>query len=335
MNVGIVGAGLIGRRRAEVLQRCGQANLVIVADVDLGRARDVATKTNCCVATTRWEDVVEREDVDVVIVSTPNRFLAPISIAAIEKGKHVLCEKPLGRNPEESREIVERAIANRVKIKTGFNHRYHPAIRKAKQLADEGTIGELNFIRCRYGHGGRAGYEKEWRTNKEIAGGGELLDQGIHAIDLFRWFIGDLTEVAGFKATRFWDIHPLEDNAFALFRNEKGQIASLHASWTQWKNIFSFEIFGQDGHLTVEGLGGSYGKEHLTIGRRSPISVPPTEEHIEFPEDDKSWDLEWDDFSCAIKEDREPLANGYDGWEAVRMVHAVYESSERGCFIKL
>ena len=333
VRVGLVGAGLIGRRRAMVVRESPSEDLIIVADVDRARAEEVAHQ-NGCSATTDWREVVARDDVDAVIVSTTNDWLAPISIAAARNGKHVLCEKPLGRNPEESRQIVEAAQANRVKLKTGFNHRHHAAIWKARELFDRGAIGEICFIRCRYGHGGRPGYDKEWRANPEIAGGGELLDQGIHALDLFRWFLGDFDEAMGFTMTSFWNT-PVEDNAFALFRTTKGQVASLHASWTQWKNLFSFEIFGRDGYLIVEGLGGSYGPERLIWGRRLPQSGPPEEERFEFPGPDISWREEWREFVAAIREDREPLANGYDGWQAVRMAYAIYESARTGRAVRL
>lgn len=333
MRVGVVGCGLVGRRRAAVVRESPRDQLVIVADVDRTRAEEVA-RENGCLVTTDWREVVSTDDVDVVIVSTTNDWLAPISIAAARNGKHVLCEKPLGRNPEESCQIVEAARANKVKLKTGFNHRHHGAIWKARELFDQGAIGEIYFIRCRYGHGGRPGYDKEWRANPEISGGGELLDQGIHALDLFRWFLGDFDEAVGFAATSFWNT-PVEDNAFALLRTAEARVASLHASWTQWKNLFSFEIFGRDGYLIVEGLGGSYGLERLIWGKRLPQSAPPEEKRFEFPGPDVSWDEEWREFVTAIREDREPLGNGYDGWQALRLAYAIYESAATGRIVKL
>ncbi len=333
MRVGIVGCGLIGCRRADVVRQSPGDELVIVADVDEGRARPLAREMGC-LATTDWQKVVARDDVEAVIVSTSNDWLAPISIEAARNGKHVLCEKPLGRNAEESWQIVKAARANKVKLKTGFNHRHHAAIRKARELFDQGAIGELYFIRCRYGHGGRPGYDKEWRANPEISGGGELLDQGIHALDLFRWFLGDFHEVVGFTGTSFWNT-PVEDNAFALLRKAKGQVASLHASWTQWKNLFSFEIFGREGYLIVEGLGGSYGLERLIWGKRLSQSGPPEEKRFEFPGPDVSWEEEWREFVTAIREDRQPLGNGYDGWQALRLAYAVYESAATGRVVKL
>lgn len=151
--------------------------------------------------------------------------------------------------------MVAAARDNRVKLKGGFNHRHHPGIKQAKTWVNQGLIGELISIRCQYGIGGRPGYDKEWRADAKVAGGGQLMDQGMHLLDLCRWFMGDFNEAFGFLATSYWDMAPLEDNAFALLRTQKGKIASMHASWTQWKNQFIFEVFGKDGYVIVDGLG--------------------------------------------------------------------------------
>ena len=333
MKVGIVGCGQIGRRRAAVVRRSSVDELVIVADVDRDRSTTLATEWDC-LAATGWPEVVARDEVDIVVVSTTNNWLAPITVAALQAGRHVLCEKPPGRSAEEASQMLQAARASGRTLKIGFNHRHHAAVWKAKELLDQGSIGEPLFIRCRYGHGGRPGYEHEWRAAPAISGGGELLDQGIHAIDLFRWFLGDFHEAFGYTGTWFWDM-PVEDNAFALFRTEDGRVASLHASWTQWKNVFSLELFGHDGYLIVDGLGGSYGTEQLTWGRRRPQSGPPDEQHFSWPGADTSWEQEWREFTSAIREDRQPLASGHDGWQAMRMVRAVYESARIGRAVSL
>ena len=332
MRVGIIGAGLQGRRRAHAVKQFND-KLLIVADVHWEQAKLLADEMGCEV-TTNWEEVVSREDIEAVLVCTPPHLHAPISITAMKKGKHVLCEKPLARSLEEAKEIVAAAQENEVKLKCGFNLRHHPGILQARKWFDQGVIGELSFIRCRYGIGGRPGYNKEWRANLEISGGGQLMDQGMHALDLSRYFLGEFSEVFGFLSTSFWDIAPLEDNAFVLLRTEKGQVASIHVSWTQWKNLFCFELFGKDGYIVVEGLGGSYGTERSILSKRAFLK-PFQEEIVEFRGEDRSWYEEWCEFISAIKDNREPLGNGNDGLQALGLTYAVYESAQKGYVVKL
>jgi predicted dehydrogenase len=333
MRIGIVGCGLIGQRRASVARDAGDS-VVIVADVDTVRAQRVAAECDS-LWTADWTDVISHDDVDAVVVATVNKVLAPVTVAAARRGKHVLCEKPLGRNPVESQQMVEAARAADVILKTGFNHRYHPAIWKAHEMCSQGKIGEPMYARAVYGHGGRPGYDQEWRGNPDLAGGGELLDQGVHIIDVCRWFLGEITEVTGIAARWHWNIAPLEDNGFALLRAAGGQVASLHTSWTQWKNRFSFEVFGREGYVAVEGLGGSYGPECLTWGGRRAEGGPPDLQTFEFKGPDISWREEWAEFRSAVREHRAPLADGHAGWQAVRIVHAIYESSRTGRTVHL
>jgi predicted dehydrogenase len=323
-GVAIIGAGLIGNKRAAALSAFGDFKLKVVADINKDSAEKLAGQFGA-EASTDWHNVIERPDVDFVIISTSNNHLAPISIAAMKNKKHVLCEKPLGRNIDEAESMVSSAKQNGVILKTGFNHRCHPAIAKAKQLAEKGEIGKLMILRCRYGHGGRPGYEKEWRASREICGGGELLDQGVHVADLFRWFAGDFSECFGWTKTCFWNME-VEDNAFAMFKNSAGVVATMHTSWTQWKNLFSLEIFGDLGYLIIEGLGGSYGVETLKVGRRNPKGGAPDEQIEQFPGPDISWQLEWEEFTRAVNENRQPVGNGIDGLLANRMIEAVQRS---------
>jgi predicted dehydrogenase len=328
LRAGIVGCGLIGNRRARVATATGD-RVAIVCDVDASRARELAGVVGA-EWSTDWHEVTQRDDLDVVVVSTANRSLHPITIAALDAGKHVLCEKPLGRDVREAAEMRAAARdAGRV-LKVGFNHRHHPAVARAHELTALGTIGAPLCVRAVYGHGGRPGYEHEWRGDRDAAGGGELLDQGVHVIDLCRWFLGEFAEVAGMVSTSFWPVAPLEDNAFALLRTASGQTATIHTSWTQWKNLFRFEVFGRDGYLRVDGLGGSYGRERLTLGRRRPESGPPEETSWSYPRRDRSWEAEWEELVNAIADGREPLGGADDGYQAALLVDAIYRAAGRG-----
>lgn len=321
----IVGCGLIGQKRARAL---GDAHLAYAVDTDLLRAQRLAAQHPGCVAATDWQDVVTRSDVDLVIVATTNDALAPVTLAAVQNGKHVLVEKPAARSSRELAPVVEAAQVAGVTVKVGFNHRFHPALRKAREIVDTGDLGPLMYVRGRYGHGGRPGYEREWRANPAISGGGALLDQGVHLIDLARWFLGDFTEVSGLVATFFWQM-PVEDNGFALLRTTSGRVAWLHVSCSEWKNLFSFEIYGRNGKLQVDGLGGSYGVERLAYYRMLPQMGPPETTIWEYPGEDTSWRDEFIHLQTCIKERQTPLGTLEDAYAALVIVESLYQQSQR------
>ena len=326
MNVGIVGAGLIGKKRAKSLEGFN-LKIVSVADINEERAETLAEEYKCDY-TTDWKELVKNDGIDIVVISTVNKFLAEIAIEAIKNNKHILIEKPVARNLKEITEIMKVAKGRDVKIKVGYNHRFHPAIMKAKEIFNIGEIGPLMFFRGRYGHGGRKDYNKEWRAFKDTAGGGELMDQGSHLIDLSRFFAGNFSSAIGYAKTFFWDME-VEDNCFVLLRNNNGQIASLLASWTQWKNTFSFEIFGKIGQLNIDGLGGSYGTETLTFYKMKSEFGIPDKQVFEFPGEDLSWKLEFENLLDAIKKDTPINGTLEDAYEAMKIIEKIYRWSEQ------
>lgn len=320
MNVGIIGCGLIGKKRADAL---AGAKLVACADPDLGRAQALAAKSKSR-ASTDWRDALE--GTDLVIIATPHDKLAEITLAAVRAGKHVLVEKPAARSAAELEQVVDEVEARGSLVHVGFNHRYHRSLRKARELVDSGALGELMFIRARYGHGGRVGYEREWRCDAAVSGGGELIDQGMHLIDLSRWFLGDFTLVQGTAQTYFWDTK-VDDNAFLMLRTAKQQVAWLHASMTEWKNTFSMEIYGKTGKLALDGLGGSYGLEKLTWYQMQPEMGPPPTTAWEYPMGDDSWAVEMAEFLEDIRLRRPPAAGLRDALAALRVVKTIYRES--------
>ena len=322
-GVAIVGCGLIGQKRARTL---GKTALVACADVQRDRAEALAGTAAGASATENWRSAIDRPDVGIVLVSTTNDSLAEVTRFALEAGKHVLVEKPAGRTPAEIDPLIEAASRNKRLARVGFNHRYHPALRKARELVASRAIGDLMFVRGRYGHGGRLGYDKEWRADPAIAGGGELIDQGVHLIDLARWFLGDFVTVSGFAHTYFWRM-PVDDNAFMTLRTPSEQTAFLHVSCTEWKNLFSLEIYGKNGKLHVEGLGGSYGVERLALYKMLPEMGPPETTIWEFPRGDGSWALEFEEFLEDIRLNRTPSASLADARAALAIVAEVYRQS--------
>ncbi|HTQ45954.1 MAG TPA: Gfo/Idh/MocA family oxidoreductase, partial [Polyangiaceae bacterium] len=254
MRVGIVGCGLIGGKRAAALE--GEDKLVATYDLVSDRARALAAKYKA-EACASLEELVAKSD--VVVVATTNDQLTPVAMVAVQAGKHAVVEKPAARSAAELEPLARAAQERGVVVKVGFNHRFHPAAQKAREILTAGGAGDVMFIRGRYGHGGRIGYDKEWRADPARSGGGELIDQGVHLVDLARFFFdAELVDVQGRVETYFWQM-PVDDNAFLTLRTAGGQTAFLHASCSEWKNLFSLEIYGRTGKLHVNGLGGSYG----------------------------------------------------------------------------
>lgn len=322
-GVGIIGCGLIGQKRSKSLGNEGK--LIACADIDLVKA-ELLAKGFGAKSCSSWKELLMLSEIDIVIIATLHDSLAEITSAALKAGKHVLVEKPAARNVSEIENVISNLQNTDLKVRVGFNHRYHPALIKAKFIIDSGDLGELMFIRSRYGHGARIGYDKEWRSDPALSGGGELIDQGPHLIDLSRYFLGDFTDVQGFAHTYYWDM-PVDDNGFMLLKTAKQQVAFLHASCTEWKNLFSMEIYGKKGKLDISGLGGSYGVEKLTFYKMLPQMGPPETVAWEYPMGDHSWSIEFKEFCEDIALNREPSANLKDAFEALKIIEKIYKDS--------
>jgi predicted dehydrogenase len=322
MRVGIVGCGLIGGKRAAALAGTDD-RLVATFDLVPERARALAARAGgAAEACGTMDELVARSD--VVVVAASNDQLTPLSTVAVRAGKHVVVEKPAARSAQELEPLAALARARGVVVKVGYNHRFHPAAQKARAILESGECGDIMFLRGRYGHGGRIGYEKEWRADPERSGGGELIDQGVHLIDLARWYLGaELTEVDGRVETYFWKM-PVDDNAFLTLATAARQVAHLQVSCTEWKNMFSLEIYAQKAKLHWEGLGGSYGPERLYHYAMRPEMGPPDAVIYEYAPADHSWALEWQDFARAVRGKTRPCGDVEDALETLRIVDRVY-----------
>jgi predicted dehydrogenase len=326
LNFAIIGCGLIGRKRATALAPLRGATLTHTCDLDATRAGDVAKLAPGAKSSTDAAAVLADPSVHAVIVATLNAALAPLTLAAVKAGKHVLVEKPGALNAAQLRAIRAAAQQSGTRVRLGYNHRYHPALQKARALVDDGALGPLMFLRARYGHGGRKGYDREWRADPAQAGGGELIDQGVHLIDLAGWFLGEFPKVEGHAATYFWDMK-VDDNAFLSLRTATNQTAWLHVSCTEWKNLFSLELYGRDGKIAIDGLGGSYGTERLTFYRMLPEMGPPETSSFEYPRGDNSWADETRAFIEDIRQNREPSPGLREGIRTLEIVEAIYRQS--------
>ena len=324
LRVAIIGCGLIGQKR---LNNLPSGCVTVACDLQLDRAKKLAAQSPGCLATNSVEQTVASPNVDVVMVATINSSLAPIARRAIEAGKHVLVEKPVAFSAGEIEQLAALAKKNKSLVRAGHNHRYHPACLKALELFRGGALGPIMFVRGRYGHGGRVGYEKEWRANPKLSGGGELIDQGVHLIDLAGIFLGEFTQIEGHATTYFWNM-PVDDNAFLSLRNKAGNTAWLHVSCSEWKNLFSLEIYGRDGKLHWEGLGGSYGVEKLTYYKMLPQMGPPETTSWEFPGGDDSWKIEMQEFFEDIRLNRTPVPGLKEAKAVLTVVGKIYGRSK-------
>ncbi|MBO3802874.1 MAG: Gfo/Idh/MocA family oxidoreductase [Candidatus Brockarchaeota archaeon] len=325
LRFAVVGCGSIGRLRMKTVSMDPRLKLVVACDVVEDSAKKAASEFRCEHATD-YDKVVSREDVDCVVVSTPNKFHAPVSIAALDAGKHVLCEKPLARDPEEAKTMVRASEKSGRILKTGFNHRHFANVLKAREILDAGGIGKTTFLRARTGHGGGEHLLKSWFWNKEMAGGGTFLDNGVHVLDLARWFLGEVEEAKGYAATLYWPIE-IEDNGFGLFKTKEGKVAFVHSSWTEWYGYMYVELYGEKGYVYVDNRNCNKVTFGGKDGQQAVYDYSGTR--------DESWKLELGEFVKAIEEKRRPLGDGYDGLRAVQMAYAVYESSRTGKAVPL
>jgi len=326
LGFAVIGCGLIGGKRTAALVRNVRVAVRATCDLDVGRAERLAQTAPGARALTDYREVLADESVHAVVVATLNATLAPIALAAVDAGKHVLVEKPGALNAAQLRTLAIAAERANVRVRIGYNHRFHPALLKARELLASDALGPPMFLRARYGHGGRKGYDREWRADPALSGGGELIDQGVHLIDLAGWILGDFSTIEGHASTLFWDMK-VDDNAFLSLRTAGGQTAWLHVSCTEWKNLFSMEIYGREGKLQIDGLGGSYGPEKLTHYAMLPEMGPPDISSWEFVRGDDSWSREIEAFVEDIELARRPEPGLREGIRTLEIVESIYARS--------
>jgi len=329
MNCLIFGYGYMGKIRYQVLAKHPAVKRIWVADPHLEKPpQELSGILLPPGAPVPWEQV------DAAFICTPNDVTAQLCVEGIRRCRNVFCEKPPGRNWEEFCRIAEAAEHHPDHtLVFGFNHRLHPSIQAAKALLQEGRLGEVIYVKGTYGKSGGLKYKESWRTKPEVAGGGILLDQGLHMLDLFHLFLGPLQVEDAILTDAFWNCG-VEDNAFVLLKSQKGIPAFLHSSATLWRHTFHLEIGCRDGYLIASGLlskTGSYGREQLVIGKRqfedeAMALGNPREEIIHFDRDE-SWEREVQEFLSAVQEKRRPthglLEEARSVMQVIRDVYAL------------
>jgi len=310
IHIALIGLGGMGSRWAGVIS--GNTSLDAVVDSGIK-------------GTPSFKDVLDDDYINAVIIAVPHNSLYWMTRDALKAGKHVLCEKPGTINSKELKKNMRLAKRKNLVYKIGYNYRFHDAFIKAREFFNDGVIGDLVFIRARHGFGGRIGYEREWRINEKIGGGGHLHDQGVHMIDMAKSFMGKIKDVRGFRSDNYWK-SGTEDNAFVLLKDQNGVMASIHSSLTQWKRMHSFEIYGTKGYLSIEGLGKRYGDgERLIIGNRTGDA----EREIECDSvADHSLTKELNEFVSAILFNTPVSPTPTECCETLRIVEKIYRKSK-------
>lgn len=330
INIAIIGMGKIGKTRAKTIKENKHTRLIAAFDVDSSQLSEFDNIIKC----TLVDDIFAIQELDAVVICTFNKYAPEYTIKALEAGLHVFCEKPPARTSKELEEVRKAEAKCGLVLKYGFNHRYHHSVIEAKKLVENNVFGKLLWMRGVYGKAGGNKFADNWRNNKDESGGGILIDQGIHMLDLMRLFAGDFKDIKSMVQTNYWDIK-VEDNAFALMQTEEGVMATIHSSATQWRHKFLLEMSFENGYINLDGILSStrsYGDETLVIAKRQFESETfamgkPREEKIYF-DTDESWKLELDEFvECILEKKAVYNGNSYDALKVMQLVEAIYQES--------
>jgi predicted dehydrogenase len=313
--------GSFGEKRAQAVIRCRNARLVGVSDLDSARGASIAQKHG--VRSFGMEEWAASEDVDAVILCVPNRFHMENAIRALEAGKHVLCEKPISRTAREARAMADAAARTGRKLKVGSNHRYFHSVMKAHEVIRSGIIGEVVSFMGRIGHNGER-LKNTWFWKREISGGGTLLDNGCHLLDIARWIMGDFSEAVGLVSNVYWKDCEVEDTAAGVFTTSDGRMATIASSWRQIAGYFHFEVNGTDGYVTVDGRFDTHGGDHVYWQSLRGQGEIHTIDFRHVPPD--SYVLEMEDFFSALSRGIDPSPGGQDGVAVMQMIEAIYRS---------
>jgi predicted dehydrogenase len=327
MRVGIAGYGVVGKRRRQYIDQHPLMWTVAVCDKDFAKTGTLQDGVQCY---PDYKSLISKGSLDAIFVSLPNYLAAEVTIAALKHGLHVFCEKPPGRDVKDIEAVVEAEKSRRgVVLKYGFNHRYHDSVRDAMRIVRSGELGEVINIRGVYGKSKIIPFSGGWRAERKYAGGGILLDQGIHMLDLMRLFCGDFIDVQSYVSNSYWH-HDVEDNAYAIMRDGKGRVAIIHSSATQWQHKFSLEIALTKGYLELQGIlsgSKSYGEEKLVIGRRDESDTGTSREETITYLEDNSWRDEIGEFADAVI-NKKPVKFGtsLDALATMKLVYKIYWS---------
>lgn len=324
LRFGIIGYGKMGRTRHIAIKEVGKGELIAVSEPNLEDLIDDVPNIS-------HEEIIAHPDIDAMIICTPNYLNKDLTIRSLMAGKHVFCEKPPAFTELEVIEIRKAEESSGKKLMYGFNHRHHDSVIRMKEIVDSNEFGKIVWMRGRYGKSVTEDYYDNWRAKKELAGGGILIDQGIHMLDLFLHLAGDFDRVKAEVSNLYWNLE-VEDNAFVILRNtETGIDASLHSTMSQWRHLFSLEVFMEKGYMVLNGLitsSMSYGEEILSVAKNrstAPAATWKDEVKTQYI-DDHSWRYEMEQFISAIENDTDiKTGNSNDAQKLMRIIDKIYQ----------
>ncbi len=325
-KVGIIGYGKMGQTRKEAIDELKIAKVIAISEPNL--------VINPGLPNVSHDEIINNPDIDSVIVCTPNYLNKELTIRALNAGKHVFCEKPPCFTGQDMEEIQKAEAMSGKKLMYGFNHRHHDSIIRMKEIIDSGEFGKIIWMRGRYGKSVTEDYFSQWRAKKELAGGGILIDQGIHMLDLFLYFGGNFDSVKAEISNLYWKAE-IEDNAFVILKDSSsGLVASLHSTMTQWRHLFSLEVFMEKGYMVLNGLitsTMSYGEEVLSVARnRSAAPAATWQDEVKTQYiDNHSWRYEMDHFFNAINNNIDiKIGNSEDALRLMRIIDEIYKQKD-------
>lgn len=269
---------------------------IIAVDPEPARQAEVTKSFRVAKTYADYREMFAQEKPDFVSVCSPNFFHAEHAIAALQAGAHVLLEKPMAMSIAEAHAIKTAAEQAGTKVMVGFSHRMQRGNMKVKELLSAGAIGEPFMIRVRFAHGGPfPGWAKsDWFYDPALAGGGALLDMGIHAIDLAQWFLGPITGVTALMGTLRKPI-PLDDNAVLALQMGPRALGYIEVGWTSGPGFLGYEIYGDSGSIINNYMDGL----RVCTGKLSPDHNAPIEftwELVDEAPTTGGWDVEIDHF---------------------------------------
>ena len=318
MNFAVIGLGSFGIKRAGAIKNSKLAKLVAIHDVNHVNAEKASKALEVPISS--YEDIIKNPEIDVVCVSTPNKFHKTIIIDALKSGKNVFCEKPYVRNTEEAKEILQITKNSKGKLQLASNHRFFESVMFAKKLVEKGTIGEVLSFNGRIGHNGER-LKDSWFWKKEISGGGTLLDNGCHLLDLSRLFVGNFTSGKGLTSNSYWKNIEVEDTASGIFKTDQGKTATIYCSWRLFSGYFFFEINGSNGYINVDGRFDTHGGDKIYWSNNKEKKLLSKDfSHLK----PNSYLLEIDNFINNLKTNKKCSPSAEDGLEIMKMIEYIY-----------